>query len=162
MREANPITGPAILATVFSVSKALVLYYNAVCDPGSETRYLEGGATAWRDSGITSGCAAPRILYRQTSENSLHCCRRAADVDGDLHLLAIGQQLDRMLFQLFQSEPLALTNLLHVLVTPSLGVGVSWNAQDACKSYVCQVIRAHNVGYSCKQSARNMWVYMRK
>jgi hypothetical protein len=35
-----------------------------------------------------------------------------------LPLRKIGQQLDRMLFQLFRREPLVLTDLLHALFTP--------------------------------------------
>ena len=48
----------------------------------------------------------------------LHGCRRCADVDVDLHLLAVGQQLYALSLQLLDAQALYLAKLLHVVHLP--------------------------------------------
>jgi hypothetical protein len=58
------------------------------------------------------------VSLAESGLRPLHGCRRCADVDVDLHLLAIGQQLYALSLQLLNAQALYLAELLHVFHLP--------------------------------------------
>ena len=60
----------------------------------------------------------PLVSLTEPGLRSLHRQRRCADVDVDLHLLAIGQQLYALSLQLLNAQALYLAAFLHVVHLP--------------------------------------------